>query len=562
MGSIDAAENCTVFKTSEQYLGEPRPIKIIVIGAGLSGIAATKIFRERFSDKPAILVIYEKNDDVTGTWLENRYPGCSCDVPAHAYTFSWEGNPNWSHAYVSSEELFHYFKGRAKAYGVDQYVHLRHRVLGCEWNGESGLWQVEVLDTVNNRSFVDAANIVINACGFLNNWKWPDISGLHDFGGHLAHSAHWNDDFSFKDKRVAVCLLFESYKTSTYASMVVKHLTSFNRSPTWVVPEFAEQFAPEGRETKISEEQKAKWRNDPESFLKYRKEVDSVMNHFFDLQYKDSKLQQDSIEATRKAMEKRLEKKPQLAKVLVPGFALGCRRITPGHGYLEALVQDNVDVRTDEILKITKTGIDMIDGSHIECDAIVCATGFDTSFRPFFPVVGPAGVDLRDVWAEEPRSYLSVAAAGFPNYFMTSGPNFPLANGALIPCLERCVHYAFDAAIKLQSQNIKAMSPLPEAVDDFQEYKDELMKDLVWSSPCRSWYKNGKVEGKVWGPWPGSSLHFLELMSEPRWEDWNFEYKTQNRFQYLGRGKTQRETTDGADLAWYITESGGSCKEV
>ncbi|KAK5239388.1 hypothetical protein LTR40_014561 [Exophiala xenobiotica] len=108
--------------------------------------------------------------------------------------------------------------------------------------------------------------------------------------------------------------------------MAVKHLTSLNRSATWIVPEFAEQFAPAGRDTKIPEALKAKWRKNPEDLLKYRKEVDSVMNHFFDLQYKDSKLQQKAVEATRKAMEKRLQKKPHLAKVLVPGFAVGCRR--------------------------------------------------------------------------------------------------------------------------------------------------------------------------------------------------------------------------------------------
>ena len=123
-----------------------------------------------------------------------------------------------------------------------------------------------------------------------------------------------------------VCLLFDEHKATTDTPIVVKHLTSFNRSPTWVVPDFAEQFAPEGRDTQFSEEQKAKWRNNPESLLKYRKEVDSVMNHFFDLQYKDSSLQHNSVEATRKAMAKRLKKKPQLAKVLVLGFALGCRR--------------------------------------------------------------------------------------------------------------------------------------------------------------------------------------------------------------------------------------------
>jgi len=92
---------------------------------------------------------------------------CSCDVPAHAYTFSWEGNPNWSKAYVGSEELFEYFKGRAKAYGIDKFVHLQHRVVGCTWDEKLGQWNVDIQDEANNRSFTDTAEVVINACGFL-----------------------------------------------------------------------------------------------------------------------------------------------------------------------------------------------------------------------------------------------------------------------------------------------------------------------------------------------------------------------------------------------------------
>ncbi|KAK5000891.1 hypothetical protein LTR66_000308 [Elasticomyces elasticus] len=150
-----------------QYLEQPRPVRIIVIGAGLSGIAAVKIFKERFAGEPVELVIYEKNNDVAGTWLENRYPGCSCDVPAHAYTFSWEGNPLWSRAYVGAVELFEYFKGRAVAYGVDEFVRLQHRVVGCDWDDQQGKWFVKVEDLSSETTFVDSTEVVINACGFL-----------------------------------------------------------------------------------------------------------------------------------------------------------------------------------------------------------------------------------------------------------------------------------------------------------------------------------------------------------------------------------------------------------
>lgn len=117
--------------------------------------------------------------------------------------------------------------------------------------------------------------------------------------------------------------------------------------------------------------------------------------------------------------------------------------------------------------------------------------------------------------------------------------------------------YIYDMVAKMQRQGIKSVNPSQQAVEDFQEYKDSLMSDLVWSSGCRSWYKNGKVDGKVWGPWPGSALHFLEAMSEPRWEDWEVEYTAKNRFAYFGNGRTWREENH-VDLAYYVTQPGAA----
>ncbi|KAH8816619.1 hypothetical protein F5884DRAFT_873328 [Xylogone sp. PMI_703] len=535
------------YRVLDQWLGKPRPIRVIVVGAGISGIAAVKIFKERFKDLPATLVLYEKNHDVGGTWLENRYPGCSCDIPAHGYTYSWEGNPNWSKAYVGSEEIFDYYKSRAKAYGVFDYVHLQHKVREARWNDDTGKWIVQIEDTVHSRVFKDEAEVLINAGGFLNNWKWPDIEGISDYKGFLVHSAKWDDAFSFEGKTVGVIGSGSSaIQIVPVLQKKAKELTSFIRSPTWITPEFGPQFAKNGRDTEFSEEEKALWASNPELFLQLRKAYESGANTYFD---------REIFEKYSKEMRQRLGNKSDVASVIIPSFAVGCRRMTPGHGYLEALAADNVTVKSDPIRRFTSSGIEMVDGKILEFDSIVCATGFDNSYRPSFPVIGFDGKDLREVWREEPRSYLSVSVNGFPNYFMASGPNFPLANGSLIPCLEQSLRYAFEAAAKIQSQGVKSLDPKPEAVAEFQEHKDAVMEELVWTSNCRSWYKNGKVDGKVWGPWCGSALHYMELLSTPRWEDYEIRYTSSNRFQYLGRGKSSIEGT-GGDLAWYVTEPG------
>ncbi|OAL18641.1 hypothetical protein AYO22_10460 [Fonsecaea multimorphosa] len=453
------------FKCANQYQGQGRHIRIIIVGAGISGIAAVKIFKETFADASVELAIYEKNHDVTGTWLENRYPGCACDVPAHAYTFSWEGNPQWSRAYVGSLELYEYFKGRAVAYGVDKFVRLNSLVKEAVWNEISGKWELKIEDLVLGTTFSDEAEVLINAAGFLNKWKMPDIPGLCDFKGKLIHSAQWDEKYPLEDKVIGIIGSGSSaIQIILQIQPKVKHMTSFIRSSTWITPEFAAEFAPEGRTAFFSERQKDEWTHNKDEFLAYRKKVESTMNKFFDMQFKDSILQKDAYENFRKTMRERMSRKPEIADIL----------------------KDNVTVRSDGIVCVTEDGVRMGKGDSIRLDVLICATGFDTSFRPPFPLIGREGRDLRDEWKVEPRSYCSIAAPNMPNYFIISGPNFPLANGCLIPCLETNIKYAFAAVQKLQHDSIKALVPSLQAIDDFQEFKDALMEDLVWTDHCVS----------------------------------------------------------------------------
>ncbi|KAI8935358.1 hypothetical protein NX059_007942 [Plenodomus lindquistii] len=543
------------FTYKREYLGKGRKIRIIVIGAGIAGIGAVKIFKDTFPERDVELVIYEKNADVTGTWLENRYPGCACDIPAHVYTYSWEGNPRWSRAYAGSLELYEYFKGRAEAYGVDEFLHLQHQVSHAAWDDKVGKWVVQIKDLRNGSVIEDSAEILINAGGFLNSWKWPEIPGLHDFKGKLMHSAAWDTDYDFENKTVVVIGSGSSaVQIVPELQPKVKHMFSINRSKTWIIPKFSEEYAPEGPGALFTEAQKVRWENNPDEFLEYRKQVESSIHTGFEMFYRESPLQAAAVEACSKTMRERLNNDPELIKKLVPDFEVGCRRPTPGHGYLEALSSSNVTVLTHGIRSVNESGVEMTDGSHLKVDAIICATGFDTTFRPTFPLIA-FDQNLRELWKDEPTSYLSIAAAGMPNYFMMSGPNFPLSNGAGIASLEHNIKYAFAVAKKIQHDDLHWVAPKQDAVRDFQEYKDAIMDDMVWTGPCTSWYKNGKRDGKVWGPWPGSSLHYFEIIGSPRWEDYEIKYRNQNRFAFFGNGRTKRQI-EGGDLAYYLSQPG------
>lgn len=178
---------------------------------------------------------------------------------------------------------------------------------------------------------------------------------------------------------------------------------------------------------------------------------------------------------------------------------------------------------------------------------------FDTSYRPQFPVVGRNNVDLRKEWKDEPRSYLGLAAHGFPNYFMLLGPNNPIGNGPLLICMELTATYIATFMNRWQKENIRSFDPKKEAVDDFMEQKDLFMQKAVWSSNCKSWYKNGST-GKVTAVWPGSSHHYMETIAQPRYEDYDITYTTKNRFAYLGNGFSQMELNPNIDPIHYIRE--------
>ncbi|KIX92006.1 uncharacterized protein Z520_12277 [Fonsecaea multimorphosa CBS 102226] len=540
---------------SDHYIAEPKPVRVIAIGAGISGIA----FVHKVKNLENVdFIVYEKNADVGGTWLEARYPGVSCDVPAHSYTYSWVGNPSWSKVYVGAVEICEFYKRLARSYGVYEKTMFRHQVVGAEWEDKTSQWKVTIKDLNTGKVLIDHAEVLLNLGGILNNWKWPDIQGLHEFKGDMVHSANWNMDLELSGKRVAVIGSGASgIQIVPAIQPVAKKVISFNRSANWIAGEFAATVAWDGRDSVYTEEQKAEFRSDGDGFREYRRKVEHEVNARFPAFYRNSAAQKLVRNLVTESMKRRLNNDPVLTKSLIPDFPVGCRRVTPGSGYLEALLEDNVEVVTDPIDSIKEQGIVTRDKNtnnrtvH-EVDVIICATGYDTSFVPRFPIHGLNGFDLRQTWGEKgAASYMSVAVPNCPNYFLTAGPNTPISNGSLIPALELQIDYALAFIKKIQTQNLRYAVVSQAATDEFNEHKDALMEEMTWSANCTSWYKNGKADGKVIGPWPGSVTHFLEALATPRFEDFHYEYKIGNRFQYLGNGQSSADAK-GLNLAWYV----------
>jgi hypothetical protein len=255
-------------------------------------------------------------------------------------------------------------------------------------------------------------------------------------------------------------------------------------------------------------------------------------------------------------MQTKLAKKPEIYKALLPTWLPGCRRLTPGPGYLEALVEDNVDFITGSIIKVTETGIVTADGKERKVDAIVCATGFDTSHTPRYTTIGRNGMTLAKHWEKYPSAYMSLATPNFPNLFIIGGPNSATGGGSLLIIYESVISYIVKCVQKMQREKLLAMEISLPAEQAWIDFCDGYFPGTVHAQKCRSWYKGGKEDGRVVGLWPGSSNHANRALKHPRWEDWVYRRRDESDgwLGWLGDGWTEADRK-GGDTGSYLDEA-------
>ncbi|KAE8146765.1 hypothetical protein BDV25DRAFT_45725 [Aspergillus avenaceus] len=536
-------------KSSNKWAVEPRsidesrPLRVVVIGSGISGIISSIRFRQRIPNLD--LCVYEKNADIGGTWFENRYPGCACDIPAHAYQATFEPNKEWSKFYASAPEIHRYWKRVADKYNCMEYVKLKKRVIEAVWDEQRSKWQLKVQDVETGAVYSDLCDILISATGALNNWKWPNIPGLQDFKGKLMHSACWDESYDYSGKKVAVIGNGSSGIQIVPAILPkVSHIDHYIRGRTWIAPTFArEEIDKRGNDIEnfsFTPEEIETFNKDHQAYQKFRKGIELELQSLHGATILGTPQQINAKGVFLENMKRRLSRKPGLFSGLVPSFPPACRRLTPGPGYLEALADDKVKVISNNIIEVAADGIITADGTRHPTDVIVCATGFDTTFTPRFPVIGRGG-SLADRWNKTPETYLSMMVDGFPNYFISLGPNASLGEGNLLLLVEKAIDYFTLCVQKMQRDNIRALSVKKEAVDRFTLHCDQYFSQTVFGQKCRSWYKEGGEDSRVTALWPGSSLHSLKALTHPRWEEFTYEYVNDNANGWLGNGWTENE---------------------
>ncbi|KAI8671929.1 putative sterigmatocystin biosynthesis monooxygenase stcW [Fusarium sp. Ph1] len=546
------------YTVSEHTLWAPRKLRVACIGAGASGIMMCYKKEKEFGDS-IDLIVYERYPKPGGVWYANKYPGCRCDVPSPAYQYPFAPKSSWSRYYSPAAEIQSYYEEFATKNGyVDKYIKLSHRVNKAAWDETTGQWVLTISHTNESNeesTFEDRVDFLIANVGVLNTWKWPDIPNREAYQGKMTHSANYDTSLDLKDKTVIVIGSGASAIQIVPAIRpTVKKLISFYRTPQWIGPGLAmDGFTDsEGRNFDYTEEQKDAFAKNPEAYLAHRKEIETKINTSFRNNIANHPHQKLGREFVTQRMKNILKNDQRLVQRLIPTFPMGCRRLGPAEGFLEAFLEDNVELAEGEIESFTKDGLRTTDGTEYKVDVIICATGFDVSFKPVFPVVGRNNVSLSEAWKDDPSAYLAVAASGFPNFLIGSlGPNCPAGHGSFITVLEAAQNYVCKMIRKMQTENILAIDVKPEAVAEYNEHVHKWLERTVWAAGCRSWYNQGRPGGKITAQYPGSLVHWRLMLEHPRFEDYNIRYRTRNRFEFMGNGFTLPEV-DGQDVAWYL----------
>ncbi len=466
-------------------------IDVAIVGAGMGGVCAA--IQLRASGVQSLLVL-ERSAEVGGTWRDNIYPGCACDVPSHMYSFSFAPHTRWSRPYPQQQEIQDYLLDVVARHGIRPLIRFHCDVDALDWQPQSECWRIEL----KGQAPLLARHVVL-ATGPLNKALIPDLPGIQDFAGESFHSSHWRPDLNLNGKRVAV--------VGTGASAVqfvpaiapeAAQVTVFQRTPGWVLPRWD---APYGRLRRMA------YRYVPFLQRLSRWRV-YWFNEWIGMAFMGSEHMQGML---RRLALHHLHKQvasDKLRAALTPDFNPGCKRLLISNTWYPTLQRSNVQLVTQAVAGIDSTGVTGTDGSHYPCDVIVWGTGFKaTEFVAPLRIYGESGLELGAIWRDNPAAAnLGITVAGFPNLFMLVGPNTGLGHNSIIFMIECQVHYIAMALKQLRARRQTVLRLRPAVQSEGYKHMQHKMRRTVWSSGCNSWYQH--ADGHIDTLWPGFTWEY------------------------------------------------------
>ena len=447
--------------------------RVAIVGSGFSGLGvAIELKRRGMND----FVVLERAGEIGGTWRDNTYPGCQCDVPSHLYSYSFAPNPSWSRTYSTQPEIQRYLQGCAERFGVLPHVRFHHEATSVEWDEGEARWTIET----SEGTFT--ADVLVAAHGALAEPSIPPIPGLDRFAGTSFHSASWRHDGELRGRRVAVI--------GTGASAIqivptiqpeVAQLFVFQRTPAWVLPH---------TDRPVSRAEQRLYAAVPELQLLVRGMIYASRELLVVGLAKDQRFAAP-IRAAATAHLRRQVRDPELRRKLTPRFSPGCKRLLLSNDYHPALQAPNVELVTDPILEIREEGIATADGRVHEVDTIVFGTGFRVTDNPMAARLrGRDGRSLRETWTDSGiRAYLGTTIPGFPNFFLMTGPNTGIGHTSLLVMIEAQTRYILSCLRYMRERGVSTVDVRPEVVDEYNRELEAKLERTVWNAGgCRSWY--------------------------------------------------------------------------
>jgi cation diffusion facilitator CzcD-associated flavoprotein CzcO len=465
-------------------------VRVAIIGAGFGGLGAAIALRKAGHND---FVILERATAVGGTWRDNSYPGCACDVPSHLYSFSFAPNPDWTHSFSRQPEIWDYLERVTDRYALRRRLRFEVTVTGARWDASRAHWRIQT-----SRGDM-TADVLISAAGPLSEPALPDISGLASFPGPVFHSSRWDHGFDLNGKRVAV--------VGTGASAIqivpeiqpaVRRLVLFQRTPAWVMPR---------RDRSISDTEKWLYRHVPLTQRAARLGIYAARESLVGAFVKRPEMLRRAQRIALANMAKSIAD-PGLRAKLTPDYVMGCKRILLSNDYYPALARPNVDVVAAGLAKVDGSTLTAQDGTAHDVDAIVFATGFRAVDMPIAQHIhGAEGLSLAQAWGGDMRALRGTTVPGFPNLCLIVGPNTGLGHNSIVHIIESQLSYITDYLAALDRTGAAALDARTAAEEHWCAGIEQRMAATVWTTGgCVSWYLN--AAGRNPTLWPASTIRF------------------------------------------------------
>jgi cation diffusion facilitator CzcD-associated flavoprotein CzcO len=462
--------------------------RIAIVGTGFSGLGMAMELRQEGEHD---FVLLERAADIGGTWRDNTYPGCRCDVPSHLYSFSFAPNPNWSSTFSPQPEILDYLRDVATKFGVRPHIRFETEMESAEWDDAEARWRIETSQGPLT------ADVLIAAQGPLSDPLLPDLPGLDEFEGKTFHSARWDHDHKLDGERVAVIGTGASaIQFVPRIQPLVGKLHVFQRTPPWVMP----------HPNRLMNDWEHKlYRRLPAAQLAMRAAIYWARETFV-LQFRNERMRKLATRMAMRQLEQQVPD-PELRAKLTPRYELGCKRILPTDEWYPTLMQPNVELITEGVREIKPRSIIAADGTEREVDTIIFGTGFHVTDIPIAQRVrGRDGRTLHETWDGSPSAYKGAAVAGFPNLFFLVGPNTGLGHNSIVFMIESQINYVAGALAAMRRRGSRVVDVRAEAQAAYNAELDRMTEGTVWvTGGCSSYYidRNGH-NSTIWPTftWP------------------------------------------------------------